>query len=113
MAPPEISITLTQEDIIAALEEFRKALPVPVLPSDVIDIDPTQSAAEVREAIERLGWQQVLYGNAYFRILTPPHDELVILPQSYRHVTPILHEAGPNQGPNIVQMVDTGESDGA
>jgi hypothetical protein len=24
-----------------------------------------------------------------------------------------LHEAGPDQGPNIVQMVDRGESDGA
>mgnify|MGYP000865837402 FL=1 len=113
MAPQNISITLTQDDIIAALEEFKQALPVPVLPGDVIDIDPSKPQVEVREAIERLGWQQMLYGNAYFRILTPPHDELVILPESYRHVTAILHEAGPDQGPNIVQMVDRGESDGA
>jgi len=113
MAPPSISITLTQEDTIATLEELRKALPMPVLPNDVIEIDPSKSPEEVREAIERLGWQQMLYGNAYFRILTPPHDELVILPKSYRHVTAILHEAGPNQGPNIVQMVDNGHSDEA
>jgi hypothetical protein len=113
MAPQNISITLTQEDIIATIEEFKKALPVPVLPGDIIEIDPSKSPEEVREAIERLGWQQMLYGNAYFRILTPPHDELVILPKSYQHVTAILHEAGPDQGPNVVQMVDNGESEGA
>ena len=113
MAPPSISITLTPDDICSILDDIKQALPVPVLPSDIIEIDPSKSAEEVREAIERLGWQQILYGNAYFRILTPPHDELVILPQSYRHVTAILHEAGPTQGPNIIQMVDAGQSDGA